>query len=344
MNFRKRIEELERKLQGDKQIRILMEDGSERTIRLRPGEDILDWCGRVMSNPDGEEADLIRRSVSWSEPNGSRMLELANAVLCSPIEAEKGDFRCDWIIRSAPCGSRICAHPRRVLMNSQCYSGGGRLRQINFHEMVSWDSEARRFRSRQRARSTPNAGARMTPHQRISSRNWRRTIPGMPTTRIAPTVFRRSQERYPSSHAGWRRGQNAGQRHSGATSKPTIREMRVWTEKYLTAQRPAELALAVAKFREEHSDFTSHSDSIAFQLGVPARCRCSANETANYTGARRFGAMAMGAAMNSIQRLLDLPPSPVTAGLIQRYFSVEQEQPVLRTPRSNADRRTGNAS
>src|ERR1700733_3103229 len=91
MNFKQRIAELEKYFHSDDPIVAIFEDGSQQTIRLRPGEDVLNLYARVMNNPDCEEADLIRRSVRWVEPGGSKMLELANALLTRPqlSESEK---------------------------------------------------------------------------------------------------------------------------------------------------------------------------------------------------------------------------------------------------------------
>jgi hypothetical protein len=73
----------------DEEITLTMSDGSSEIIHLGPNEDVLDLYLRVLSEPDAPEAQLIARSVGVSEPGGSRMIELARAILNSPVEPEE---------------------------------------------------------------------------------------------------------------------------------------------------------------------------------------------------------------------------------------------------------------
>jgi hypothetical protein len=80
MNLKKRIMALEKQLHRDP-IVLILEDGQERVIPLRPGETALDVSHRVMNNPDGDEGQMVRRCVAVREPGGGRLLEMAKALL-----------------------------------------------------------------------------------------------------------------------------------------------------------------------------------------------------------------------------------------------------------------------
>jgi hypothetical protein len=84
MNLKKRLADLERRFHAGSPIIAIFEDGSRQEIRLRPNEDVADLLQRIMNDPDSPEADTIRKSVAWIEPSGSKILELANAILNSP--------------------------------------------------------------------------------------------------------------------------------------------------------------------------------------------------------------------------------------------------------------------
>ncbi len=80
MNLRSRLEALEQATRGGGDIRLIMADGTERTIPLGRAEDaLLVLFRRIINSPDSEETRLIRSAVEIQEPGGSRMLELAIA-------------------------------------------------------------------------------------------------------------------------------------------------------------------------------------------------------------------------------------------------------------------------
>jgi hypothetical protein len=61
-----------------------MEDGSHRTIRLKPGQDTCDLFARCLREPDSPNARMIAGSVEAIEPGGSKLIELTRAILNSP--------------------------------------------------------------------------------------------------------------------------------------------------------------------------------------------------------------------------------------------------------------------
>ncbi len=87
-NIEKRIAALESRFHSG-EIVLTMPDGTSQTICLRPGEDAGTVFARAMREPGSPTANAIRRSVSSTEPSGSRMIELCHALLASPVENEE---------------------------------------------------------------------------------------------------------------------------------------------------------------------------------------------------------------------------------------------------------------
>jgi hypothetical protein len=79
MSIQKRIVELERKFHGNT-ITLMMDDGTEQTIRLGRGQDAADLFVRTLNDPNSTEANAIRESISAVEPGGSRICELIRAL------------------------------------------------------------------------------------------------------------------------------------------------------------------------------------------------------------------------------------------------------------------------
>jgi hypothetical protein len=96
MNVRKRLEELERRFHADEQIRLEMEDGSVKMLRLKPGEDLCDLLARGMQelnvgNELSPDISSIKKSISSTEPGGGRMIELLSALLNGPVGSDELD-------------------------------------------------------------------------------------------------------------------------------------------------------------------------------------------------------------------------------------------------------------
>jgi hypothetical protein len=90
-NIERRLTELERSGVGGGEITLRFEDGSSRIIPLPRGRDACDLFADVMRNPDGEEASVIRRSVSAVEPGGSRIIEVCRALLPEAGEPDESE-------------------------------------------------------------------------------------------------------------------------------------------------------------------------------------------------------------------------------------------------------------
>lgn len=86
MSRRARLAALEHALRGGGDVVLTMADGTQQTIPIQRGDGILNLCHCCMEFPQSPEAELIRRSVTQTEPSGGRMIELAWAMLNSPAE------------------------------------------------------------------------------------------------------------------------------------------------------------------------------------------------------------------------------------------------------------------
>ena len=85
--LRRRLEALERGLSSCELIVLLMPDGHTETL---PGHDAVGLLGRALDGDRTPEMELIAQSVSSTEPDGAHMIELARALLNSPVEVPLG--------------------------------------------------------------------------------------------------------------------------------------------------------------------------------------------------------------------------------------------------------------
>jgi hypothetical protein len=97
VRLEKRVIALEKRLHTDP-IVLTLEDGQEHVIPLRPGETALNVCLRVQRNPDGEEAQLLRRCISVREPGGGHLVQMAKALL-PPVTVEPS-FAVEAVVQS----------------------------------------------------------------------------------------------------------------------------------------------------------------------------------------------------------------------------------------------------
>jgi hypothetical protein len=94
MNFRKRLQNLERQFACDDMLTLIMPDGSQQILALRGRNGILDLFHLCLHDPYCAEAELIRESVSQIDSGGGHMGELIWSFLNSPVESieEKNNF------------------------------------------------------------------------------------------------------------------------------------------------------------------------------------------------------------------------------------------------------------
>jgi hypothetical protein len=86
MNFRKRLQNLERRFACDDALTLIMPDGSQKILALRGHYGVLDLFQRCFHDPHCPEAQLIRVSVSQIDSGGGHMGELIWSFLNSPVE------------------------------------------------------------------------------------------------------------------------------------------------------------------------------------------------------------------------------------------------------------------
>ena len=91
MNFRRRLENLERRFTWDDFLTLIMPDGAERILPLRGRNGVLDLFDRCLCDPHCPEAELIRLSVSQIDSSGGHMGELISSMLNSPVEPNQGE-------------------------------------------------------------------------------------------------------------------------------------------------------------------------------------------------------------------------------------------------------------
>jgi hypothetical protein len=83
-----RLEKLERESAGGGVVVLEFADGSKHNIQLpRHGDGVGEIYREAFSNPSGETANLIRRSVASHEPGGSHLIELARSVLVPVLDS-----------------------------------------------------------------------------------------------------------------------------------------------------------------------------------------------------------------------------------------------------------------
>jgi hypothetical protein len=84
-NIETRLAVLEKQFRrGD--IVLVMAGGERQILRTPRGKDTLDIINEALNNPDGATAQMIRRCCYAEEPGGSKLVELAQALLGSPTE------------------------------------------------------------------------------------------------------------------------------------------------------------------------------------------------------------------------------------------------------------------
>ena len=87
MNFRKRLQNLERRFACDDALTLIMPDGSQKILALRGHYGMLDLFQRCFHDPHCAEAELIRASASQVDSSGGHMGELVWSFLNSPVES-----------------------------------------------------------------------------------------------------------------------------------------------------------------------------------------------------------------------------------------------------------------
>lgn len=79
----RRLEALEQGTGSIERIVLLLRDGQTEAL---PGHDARRLLGRALRGDRTPEMELVARSVSSTEPDGARMIDLARALLNTPGE------------------------------------------------------------------------------------------------------------------------------------------------------------------------------------------------------------------------------------------------------------------
>jgi|GEM_PF-2579231 len=87
MNFKRRLEALERRLVTDPTT-LFFEDGSSVQMSGR-GDYVLKLFAAACCDQRSRETEMIARSVRSQEPGGGHMLDLARALLNGPAEVQE---------------------------------------------------------------------------------------------------------------------------------------------------------------------------------------------------------------------------------------------------------------
>jgi hypothetical protein len=83
MSFHRRLEALEKRLHGG-DIHLVMGDGQEVHLRADPMKLLIGAMREYASGKLSETTQLVKNSIMSDEPGGSRLVELARAMLNSP--------------------------------------------------------------------------------------------------------------------------------------------------------------------------------------------------------------------------------------------------------------------
>jgi len=86
VNFRKRLQNLERRFACDDALTLIMPDGNQKILPLRGRNGILNLFHLCFHDPYCAEAELIRVSASQIDSGGGHMGELIWSFLNSPVE------------------------------------------------------------------------------------------------------------------------------------------------------------------------------------------------------------------------------------------------------------------
>ena len=82
VNMRRRLAALEDQFTGEP-IVLQMPDGRTKTL---PGNQATGLLARSVQNERTPDIELVARRVSSTEPGGGQMIDLARAILNSPVE------------------------------------------------------------------------------------------------------------------------------------------------------------------------------------------------------------------------------------------------------------------